>query len=77
MNEHDEAGRGSAMTTRETRMAVKITLKEIDEARAHYRLCEEAQALGIPTSVDDPRSPKSVNELRDVRRAHSITHLYR
>jgi hypothetical protein len=35
-----------------------------DEARAYYRLCEEAAALGIPTSLDDPRSPRTVDALR-------------
>lgn len=36
-----------------------------DEARDYQRLCDEAQALGIPTSLDDPRSPKTVQGLRD------------
>jgi hypothetical protein len=34
------------------------------EAVAYYRLCDEADALGIPTSLDDPRSPKTVPALR-------------
>lgn len=32
--------------------------------KAYYRLCDEARELGIPTSLDDPRSPKTVDELR-------------
>jgi len=34
------------------------------EARDYYRLCDEARALGIPTSLDDPRSPTTVDGLR-------------
>lgn len=37
----------------------------IQEARDYYRLCAEAEALGIPVSLDDPRSPKTVQGLRD------------
>lgn len=32
-------------------------------AEAYYDLCAHARALGIPTSVDDPDSPKTVAEL--------------
>lgn len=35
------------------------------EAEGYYRLCEQAEALGIPTSIDDPDSPKTVEELRE------------
>lgn len=35
----------------------------LNEARAYYHLCDEARALGIPTSLDDPRSPKTVAAL--------------
>ena len=44
--------------------AVKITTAMREEQAAYYRLCDEARALGIPTSLDDPRSPKTVDELR-------------
>jgi hypothetical protein len=49
---------------------VKVTeLRQ--EARDYYRLCDEAEALGIPTSLDDPDSPKTVQGLRDaVEAAH-------
>jgi hypothetical protein len=36
----------------------------IREAQSYYRLVSEAQALGIQTSLDDPRSPKTVAGLR-------------
>ena len=36
----------------------------IREAQAYYRLCAEAEALGIPTSLDDPRTPKTVAALQ-------------
>lgn len=35
-----------------------------EEACAYYRLIDEAEAFGIPTSLDDPRSPKTVAGLR-------------
>lgn len=35
-----------------------------DEARAYYALCDRAAALGIPTSLDDPRTPQTVPALR-------------
>jgi hypothetical protein len=41
------------------------TCKLQEEARAYYRLCDEACALGVPVSVDDPRSPKTVQGLRE------------
>jgi hypothetical protein len=34
-----------------------------DEQRAYLELCDEARALGIPTSLDDPRSPRTVDAL--------------
>lgn len=37
----------------------------IREAQAYYRLCAEAEALGNPVSLDDPRSPKTIQGLRD------------
>jgi hypothetical protein len=33
-------------------------------ARDYYRLCSEAERLGVPTSLDDPRSPRTVAGLR-------------
>ena len=39
-------------------------MKMQQEAWAYWRLCQEALALGIPTSLDDPRSPKTVAALR-------------
>jgi hypothetical protein len=43
---------------------VKVTTALRNEQAAYYRLCDEARALGIPTSLDDPRSPKTVDALR-------------
>jgi hypothetical protein len=37
----------------------------LKEQRAYYRLCDEASAHGIPTSLDDPRSPRTVKGLRE------------
>ena len=36
----------------------------VREARAYMALCDEARALGVPTSLDDPRSPRTVAGLR-------------
>jgi len=33
------------------------------EARAYYALCDKARRLGIPVSLDDPRSPRTVAAL--------------
>ena len=35
------------------------------EAVEYYQLVDRARALGIPTSLDDPMSPKTVDGLRD------------
>lgn len=35
-----------------------------DEARAYYALVERAQRAGVPTSLDDPRSARTVEGLR-------------
>jgi hypothetical protein len=40
------------------------TMTAYQEQREYLRLVDEARALGIPTSLDDPRSPKTVDELR-------------
>ena len=45
-----------------------------DEASAYYALCDEARALGVPVSLDDPDSPKTVAALVaavDEKRARS------
>lgn len=34
------------------------------EAEAYYRLCDRAQAVGVPTSLDDRSSPTTVASLR-------------
>lgn len=40
------------------------------EAKAYYALVAEARRRGIPTSLDDPRSPRSVRGLHaQIRRA--------
>jgi len=41
-------------------LAVKITKAHMDEQRSYHRLCAAAEACGIPTSLDDPRSPRTV-----------------
>lgn len=43
---------------------MKITAKDLNEQRAYYALCDQARALGIPTSLDDPRTTKTVAELQ-------------
>jgi hypothetical protein len=43
---------------------VRVTSALRQEARDYYALCERARALGIPTSLDDPRSPKTIAALR-------------
>ena len=43
-------------------MTTYSTLRK--QAEDYYRLCAEAQALGIPTSLDDPRAPTTVDALR-------------
>ena len=35
------------------------------DARDYYALCDEADALGIPTSLDDPDSPATIAALKD------------
>lgn len=39
--------------------------QRIQEARDYYALCDEARAAGIPTSLDDPRTPPTVQALRE------------
>ncbi len=38
-------------------MNVKVTEALRQEARDYYALCAEAEALGIPVSLDNPRTP--------------------
>ena len=45
--------------------AMKVTTTHLNEARDYYNLCDKARTLGIPTSLDDPRSPKTVQALSD------------
>lgn len=40
------------------------TTSRAAEIRAYYRLCADARALGIPTSLDDPRTPATVAGLK-------------
>jgi hypothetical protein len=35
-----------------------------DEAREYYRLCNEMREAGLPTSLDDPASPTTVEGMR-------------
>ena len=45
-------------------------MKEQKEQAEYYRLCERAARLGIPVSLDDPRSVRTVAQLEtQVRRA--------
>ncbi len=46
-------------------MSIRITPQLLAEARDYYRLCATAEALGIPTSLDDPGTPRTVQALRD------------
>lgn len=36
----------------------------IRAAREYYALCDRAEAKGVPVSLDDPRTPRTVAELR-------------
>lgn len=40
-----------------------VTEQLRDEARAYYALCARAEAVGIPTSLDDPNTPATIAEL--------------
>lgn len=62
---HDQPNEHTAPT-------VKVTDQQRQEARDYYRLCDEAERLGIPTSLDDPRSPKTVQGLRDAVEAANV-----
>lgn len=42
---------------------VPTTRQIQDEARRYYELCREAERLGVPTSLDDPLAPKTVEAL--------------
>jgi len=41
------------------------------EQAEYYRLCDRAARLGIPVSLDDPRSPRTVAEVEAQVRAKS------
>lgn len=38
--------------------------EELRVQREYAALCDEARKLGVPTSLDDPRSPRTVEGLR-------------
>ena len=38
--------------------------QRLAEQRDYYALCDKAQALGIPTSLDHPDTPRTVAALR-------------
>lgn len=40
--------------------------EQIAEQKAYYALCDKARALGIPTSLDDPRTTRTVAGLEAV-----------
>lgn len=42
----------------------KVTEQLRQEARDYYALVEAARKAGVPTSLDDPRSPTTVAGLR-------------
>jgi hypothetical protein len=44
-------------------MTVKITQRLLDEARAYYKLCDQARRQGVPVSLDDPASSSTVKAL--------------
>lgn len=39
---------------------MKVTAEHLQEQRDYYALIDEARKLGVPTSLDDPRTPKTV-----------------
>jgi hypothetical protein len=43
---------------------VKVTTAHLREQAAYLELVEQARALGVPTSLDDPRSPRTLDALR-------------
>jgi hypothetical protein len=47
-------------------VAARVTRRTaaLAEARRYYELCARAAAAGIPTSLDDPESPRTVAGLR-------------
>lgn len=52
-------------------MERRFSLAELMASPAHreqivyHDLCRKAAALGVPTSLDDPKSPKTVKGLED------------
>ncbi len=44
---------------------MKITAAMRREASEYYALCKQASDVGVPVSLDDPDSPKTVQGLRD------------
>jgi hypothetical protein len=43
---------------------VRVTPALVHEQEAYLELVDEARSLGVPTSLDDPRSPRRLDELR-------------
>lgn len=53
------------MPATDTQEDIVPTTRQLqDEARAYYNLCREAERLGVPTSLDHPRTPQTVDALR-------------
>lgn len=49
-----------------------MTYKQMtQQAGDYYRLCDRARDLGIPTSLDDPKSPTTVAGLKKAVKAAS------
>lgn len=40
------------------------------DAREYYALCDEMRALGLPTSLDDPATPDTVEGMRAMLDGH-------
>lgn len=43
---------------------MKVTAELRRQQREYYALCDKARELGIPTSLDNPRSPRTVSGLK-------------
>ena len=43
---------------------MKVTEQLRQEARAYYALVDEAERASVPTDLEDPRSPRTVEGLR-------------
>ena len=54
---------GARYPDRVANRAKTAALREV--ARDYYALCDRAERLGVPVSLDDPRTPKTVGALRE------------